>query len=285
MPNPKCILTNPETDCIKPAGERLGKLSATGGLSTTNTGKAFGVAGSYLTSLVTMDKDILKEKCGNVLGNKFLYEYGKCKDNTGKIQTRYKYIDATCEAGGTFGGKGAGLIPCTINSAMDVGGAAAGIPGAIFQDSVPPCDTPVDVQCKVSNKGKSNFCGTSGPVYIANDDLEAIAGKTAADPTTCGDPSTEFDMYDMDFGTGPGAGQWGFENLYESVNDYMITNDLDFNNVDENMNIDDMNIDDMNIDNDKDHNDFKSDSTLNEMYYIMLMIFFLFIIYKLMHKK
>jgi len=41
-----------------------------------------------------------------------------------------------------------------------------------------------------------------------------------------------------------------------------------------------MNIDDMNID-----NNFKSDSTLNEMYYIMLMIFFLFIIYKLMHKK
>ena len=67
----------------------------------------------------------------------------------------------------------------------------------------------------------------------------------------------------------------GFENLYESVNDYMITNDLDFNNIDENMN----------IVNDKDHNDFKSDSTLNEMYYIMLMIFFLFIIYKLMHKK
>ena len=50
MPNPKCILTNPETDCIKSAGERLGKLSATGGLSVENTGKAFGVAGSYLTS-------------------------------------------------------------------------------------------------------------------------------------------------------------------------------------------------------------------------------------------
>ena len=275
-PDPKCILTNPETDCIKNANEQLRGLSATGGLSTENTGKAFGVAGSYLTSLVTMDQNILKEKCGNVLGNKFLYEYGKCKDNTGKIQTRYKYIDATCEAGGTFGGKGAGLIPCTINSAMDVGGAAVGIPGAIFQDSVPPCDTPVDVQCKVSNKGKSNFCGTSGDVYIANADKEAIVGKTAADPNTCGDPSTEFDMYDMDFGTGPGAGQWGFQNLYESVNDYMIKKDLDFNNIDENINIDE---------NEMTNNNFKSDSTLNEMYYIMLMIFFLFIIYKLMHKK
>lgn len=245
MPNPKCILTNPETDCIKNAGELLGKLSATGGLSTTNTRKAFGVAGSYLTSLVTMDPKIIKEKCGNVLGNKFLYEYGKCRDNTGKIQTRYKYIDATCEAGGTFGGKGAGLIPCTINSAMDVGGAAVGIPTAIFQDSVPPCELK-SVSCKVSNKGKGTFNGNTS-AYIANGD----------------------------YGSSDNPAHVGFENLYESVNDYMITNDLDFNNIDENIN----------IVNDIDHNDFKSDSTLNEMYYIMLMIFFLFIIYKLMHKK
>ena len=271
-PNPKCILTNPETDCIKNANEQLQDLPKTNGLSTKNTGKAFGVGLSYLTSLVSMDPDIIKEKCGTVLGNKFLYEYGKCKDTTGKIQTRYKYIDATCEAGGTFGGKGAGLIPCTISSAMDVGGAAVGIPGAIFQDSVPPCDTPVDVQCKVSTKGEPNFCGTSGDVYIANDDKEAIVGKTAADPNTCGDPSTEFDMYDMDYD----MSQWGFQNLYESVNDYMIKTDLDFNNIDENMNIDE---------NEMTNNNFKSDSTLNEMYYIMLMIFFLFIIYKLMHKK
>jgi hypothetical protein len=244
-PNPKCILTNPETDCIKNAGERLGESSSTGGLSTYNTGKAFGVAGSYLTSLVTMDSEIIKDKCGGVLGNKFLYEYGKCTDNTGKTQTRYKYIDATCEAGGTFGGEEAGLIPCTINSAIGVGGAAVGIPTAIFQDSVPPCEL-MPVPCKVSNKGKGTFKDSTS-AYIANGDY---GGKD--------NPAHE-----------------SFENLYESVNDYMKNNDLNFNNVDENMNIDVMNID----------NNFKSDSTLNEMYYIMLMIFFLFIIYKLMHKK
>lgn len=250
-PNPKCILTNPETDCIKDPSEQLNGLSATGGLSTYNTGKAFSVAGSYLTSLVTMDPKIIKGKCGDVLGNKFVYEYGKCKDNTGKTQTRYKYIDATCEAGGTFGGEGAGLIPCTINSAMYVGGAAAGIPTAIFQDSVPPCKL-MPVSCEVSNKGEGTYYGSTS-VYIANGDYGSSDNP---------------------------AHVVGFENLYESVNDYMITNDLDFNNIDENTNIDDIN-----ITNDIDHNNFKSDSTLNEMYYIMLMIFFLFIIYKLMHKK
>lgn len=163
-----------------------------------------------------------------------------------KIQTRYKYIDATCEAGGTFGGEGAGLIPCTINSAMDVGGAAAGIPGAIFQDSVPPCDLK-SVSCKVSNKGKGTFNGNTS-AYIANGD----------------------------YGSSDNPAHVGFENLYESVNDYMIKTDLDFNNINENMNIDE---------NEMTNNNFKSDSTLNEMYYIMLMIFFLFIIYKLMHKK
>jgi hypothetical protein len=246
MPDPKCILTNPETDCIKNANEQLRGLSATGGLSTENTGKAFGVAGSYLTSLVTMDPKIIKGKCGDVLGNKFVYEYGKCTDTTGKIQTRYKYIDATCEAGGIFGGEGAGLIPCTINSAMDVGGAAAGIPNAIFQDSVPPCEL-MPVSCEVSNKGKGTYYGSTS-VYIANGD----------------------------YGSSDNPALAGFENLYESVNDYMIKTDLDFNNIDENTNIDD---------NEITNNNFKSDSTLNEMYYIMLMIFFLFIIYKLMHKK
>lgn len=245
-PDPKCILTNPETDCIKNAGERLGELSSTGGLSIYNTGKAFGVAGSYLTSLVTMDPNIIKDKCGDVLGNKFLYEYGKCTDNTGKIQTRYKYIDATCESGGTFGGKEPGLIPCTINSAMDVGGAAVGIPGAIFQDSVPECELK-SVSCKVSNKGQGTFNGNAS-AYIAKGD----------------------------YGSSDNPAHVGFENLYESVNDYMIKKDLDFNNIDENINIDE---------NEMTNNNFKSDSTLNEMYYIMLMIFFLFIIYKLMHKK
>lgn len=249
-PNPECILTNPETDCIKNANDQLDKLSTTSGLSTENTGKAFGVAGSYLTSLVTIDKEIIKDKCGDVLGNKFLYEYGKCKDDNGRIQTRYKYIDATCESGGTFGGSGAGLIPCTINSAMAVGGAAVGIPGAIFQDSVPPCEL-ITVSCKVSNKGMGTF----------TEDTQAYIAKG-------------------DYGSNDNPAYAGFENLYESVNDYMKNNDLNFNNVDENMNIDNMN-----VDIDKDHNDFKSDSTLNEMYYIMLMIFFLFIIYKLIHKK
>tara|TARA_B110001450_G_scaffold67835_1_gene64033 strand:- start:4455 stop:5216 length:762 start_codon:yes stop_codon:yes gene_type:complete len=253
MPDPKCILTNPETDCIKNAGEQLKEqdLQKTNGLSTENTGKAFGVGLSYLTSLVSMDPKIIKDKCGTVLGNKFLYEYGKCKDNTGKTQTRYKYIDATCEAGGTFGGTGAGLIPCTINSALGVGESAVGIPTAIFQDSVPPCELK-SVSCKVSNKGQGTFNGDTY-AYIANGD----------------------------YGSSDNPAPVGFENLYESVNDYMKNNDLDFNNIDENMNINNMNIgENINID-----NNFKSDTTLNEMYYIMLMIFFLFIIYKLMHKK
>ena len=245
-PNPKCILTNPETDCIKNAGEQLQGLSATNGLSVENTGTAFGVAGSYLTSLVSMDKKIIKNKCGSVLGNKFLYEYGKCTDDNGAIQPRYKYIDATCESGGTFGGSGAGLIPCTINSVLGVSDAAIGIPEAIFQDSVPPCEL-TQVSCKVSNKGSTTFTGNTH-AYIAKGDY---GSKDNPPPS-------------------------GFENLYESVNDYMITNDLYFNNIDNNINMDD------NMNND---NDFKNDTTLNEMYYIMLMIFFLFIIYKLMHKK
>ena len=48
----------------------------------------------------------------------------------------------------------------------------------------------------------------------------------------------------------------------------MKSNDLNFNNIEKKLNSDDL----------------KNDSTLNEIYYIMLMIFLLFIIYKLIHK-
>lgn len=244
-PNPKCILTNLETDCIKNANEQNDSFSDTNRLSARNTGIAFDIALSYITSLVTINPDIIKEKCGNELGNKFLYEYGKCKDNTGKIQTRYKYIDTTCESGGTFGSSQTGLIPCAVNSATNVASAAVEIPNAIFQDSIPPCELINNISCKVSNKGKAVFIGTTN-AHIAYGDY--------------GNNETPVS---------------GFENLYESVNDYVITNDLNFNNIDEIIN----------IDNDIYHQKFKSDSTLNEIYYIMLMIFLLFIIYKLMHKK
>ena len=74
------------------------------------------------------------------MGNRFLYEYGKCEDEeTGKIQTRYKYIDATCEAGGMFGQKNAGLIPCVLNSVYPVLEESKGIPLVTFNKTVPIC--------------------------------------------------------------------------------------------------------------------------------------------------
>lgn len=234
-PDPRCILDNPETDCIKNSSELIGHLNSSGPTSTDSTEKSGNAALKYLKSLVVMDKDIIKnDKCGNVLGNKFLYEYGKCKDDTGKIHTRYKYIDATCDGDGWLGGEDKGFIPCTINSAIDVGAAAVGIPSAIFEDAVPLCkEQPVN--CKVSNKGESTFDGQTKAYIVEN--IES------------------------------------FDNLYESINDYMKNNDLDFDN-NKNMNSDN-----------KYYNNFKSDSTLNEMYYIMLMIFFLFIIFKLINKR
>lgn len=234
-PDPKCILDNPETDCIKNPIDYTGKLSSSGALSTESTEKSGNAALSYLQSLAVMDKNIIKNKCGDVLGNKFLYEYGKCQDkNTGKIHTRYKYIDATCNTNSWLGESGTGLLPCTINSIIDVGGAAVEIPGAIFEDAVPLCEEQT-VNCKVSNKGKGTFVGNTNA---------HIAEKVE-----------------------------NFDNLYESINDYMKNNDLDFDNINKNMN------------SDKYNNNFKSDSVLNEMYYIMLMIFFLFIIFKLINKE
>jgi len=241
-PDPKCILDNPETDCIKNPTQMLeGKLVGSDKFSSENSGKAFNTGLSYITSLVDMCSNLIKAKCGDVLGNKFLYEYGKCEDQNGNIQTRYKYIDATCEAGGMFGREGAGLIPCTINSALGVGESAVGIPMAIFEDAVPPCKLE-NVSCKVSNKGKGNFTEDT-QAYIAKDD----------------------------YGSTDNPAPVGFENLYESVNEYMKENDLNFSNIkDEKA---------------SNSNKLKNDSTINEMYYIMLMLFFLFIIYKLIHKK
>lgn len=237
-PDKRCILDNPETDCIKSPNEQLAGLQSSGALNTDTTAMAFGAAFKYVSSLVDMDEKLIKNKCGDYLGNKFLYEYGKCKDENGNLKTRYKYIDASCDGKNSFL-KSDGLIPCTLNSAIDVGGSAIGIPKAIFEDATPDCEY-VPVQCKVSNKGSPTFTGTTN-AYIANADY---GGKDNPAPS-------------------------GFQNLYESVNDYMKSNDLDFNNIEKDINSESL----------------REDKTLNEIYYVMLMIFLLFIIYKLLHKK
>ena len=241
-PNPRCILDNPETDCIKNPTEVLqgsiaGDSNPLGYDKTTKAGK---VGLSYIESLVTSKPELIKAKCGGILGNKFLYEYGKCKDPEGNIQTRYKYIDATCGGTSGFGLSTDGVLPCTINSAAEVGGAAVGIPMAIFDNAVPECSKVNNIECNVSNKDSANFADVTS-AYIANGDE-----------------------------TGGGVRE-SFNNLYESVNEYMKENDLNFSNIkDEKA---------------SNSNKLKNDSTINEMYYIMLMLFFLFIIYKLIHKK
>ena len=55
-------------------------------------------------------------------------------------------------------------------------------------------------------------------------------------------------------------GKMPFKNLYESINDYMKNNDLDFNNFEKKLN----------------SNALKNDSTLNEIYYIVNDIFLIY---------
>jgi len=227
--NPRCILKNPETDCLNDPTEQL--IQSSGFLSTESTGQTIGIGASYLMSLVQMKPDVInKKKCGDVLGNKFVYEFGKCKDATNTTQIRYKYIDTTCK-------NSKGFIPCTFDSAYNTVISTADIPKSLIEDPTPKCKE-VEVECKVSNVG-SNWTGSSGPIHIANGD------------------------HYIPFGTS------GFENLYTSINDYMKSNDLNFYNNEKKNNSEEL----------------KNDTSLNEMYYIMLMIFLLFIIYKLMHKK
>ena len=104
-----------------------------------------------------------------------------------------------------------------------------------------------------ANRADSNN-RDSGNVYIPNDELDAIM---SADPTDVMCGYTKPDCTD------------GYQNLFQTINDYVADNNMMKNNVY------------LDQDQDKDKDKDKDEDLMTKIYYISLMFFFAMLIFKM----
>lgn len=202
---------------------------------------------NYATGLVMQPTQSLRAECGGKVGNKYVLKTGgECMHN-GQVVTRHKYVN-------NMGGKNSGLIPAALGSATRINGI--GIMTALSGDTVPEC-TKVKLKCHVVKKTGADtadkYFGNSSDVYIPNNELEDIRYEDATNIV----PNSE-----------------SFENLYESIAQYLENNKEYF--------------DTMNILNSKVNGDIGAafnDKTMVKMYYLLLCLLMAYIMFKFIHKK
>jgi hypothetical protein len=167
----------------------------------------------------------LDSKCNGKLGNKFLTEYGKCKEGN-ELKKTYKIVDNTCDYG---------LIGCVFGQVGDVAKSTNGLFKSIFSFEQPVCNTGrVKKQSNINlhvKKGDRMVTGNlNTPVYIVED----------------------------------------FENLYNNV----ITDLKENNNLNEINELYEFN-----------KNKIINNDFISETYYVLLILFLLFLTYKISNKK
>lgn len=250
-------IEHPYSWCVKPAiGEGDTIIDNTVEPNPTGSDKTEELVGGtfILTSALVLPpgkamRDVCKDPndSSGKIGNKYVLKTGtECMHN-GSLVPRYKYIN-------NMAGPNSGLIPAAMGSAIKINGM--GILNALMGESTPKCSK-VKLKCHVVKKtgrdtALSNF-DKSTEVYIPDDELEDIRYNDAGDIV---------------------AGSEGFENLYESIAQYLKDNKEYFST--------------MNILNSKVNSDVGvtfNNQTLVKMYYLSLSLLIAYIMFKFINKN
>ena len=164
--------------CVKPPSELRRDMNRQPSIRNSGSFRNMISSGasmaSYAGSLATNPTIAISKDCKHILGNKYVLKTNmNCKDETGKIQTRYKYIDNTkCKSiltGGRDLGKDCGYIPSTIASAtnLNIGGIFKSFSGK----AIPPCKKKKLKYHLVNSRRGTYHNGCTPWVYIAEDDI------------------------------------------------------------------------------------------------------------------
>ena len=187
------------------------------------------------------------EYIGGRIGNKYVLKTGTDCMHNGNLVPRYKYIN-------NMAGPNSGFIPAAMGSALKINGI--GIITALMGESTPKCSK-VKLKCHVVKKtGRDTaqpYFDNSTEVYIPDDELEDIRYNDAGDIVACSE---------------------GFENLYESIAQYLNDNKEYFAT--------------MNILNSKVNSDVGiafNNQTLVKMYYLSLSLLMAYIMFKFINKN
>lgn len=213
------------------------------------------VRGTFIltSALVLSPGEAMRDVCKDTndssgkIGNKYVLKTGtECMHN-GSLVPRYKYIN-------NMAAPTSGLIPAAMGSALKINGM--GILNALMGESTPKCSK-VKLKCHVVKKtGRDTaqpYFDNSTEVYIPDDELEDIRYNDAGDIV---------------------AGSESFENLYESIAQYLNDNKEYFAT--------------MNILNSKVNSDVGiafNNQSLVKMYYLSLSLLMAYIMFKFINKN
>jgi len=293
----KCVVDelfgfqHPYTYCVKASDKMVDTNSFNkGGWSMDNTAKVFGGMFNYIDYLVSDPQNGTTQEClykgRGVIGNKYVLKTNiECTpvDSMGNIiaisgETPYlhKYINNITDGssfltGGQSNADLTGVIPSAFYSATKIGYNVTDLVKS-FTGKVKPYCMKSSVKCHIVDydgegiRGPRNYGGNSPQVYFGISDLRRIKPDNFSNgainiPTTISGEKVE-----------------GFDNIYDTINDIIIKQNIDkiqnFSDVEKMLNS-------INIDKTLNF----EDELLVKVYYVGFSILLILIILKLVFKK
>ena len=265
--------------CIKPLEQMLdqNKMNRSGPFNYAGIVEAGSGLIRYAESLIKNKKGgagAISTDCKQLIGNKyFIKSRIKCKNMDKKVHSYINnVVDRDIFTGRRKAGEDPGLLPATLSSALNINVGA--FFSALTEDPNQDC-IEVELPCHILHGPKGNYTLYK---YPENDseDLSSPSGGIKAPITV-----KQYDKLVENGDLIPTAqnrrdrelldSQSGFENLYESINNYLDKNPEILNNNDN--------------DSIKNIDENSSDEIIFNLYYLMISIFILFLVFKLMYKK
>tara|TARA_Y100000389_G_scaffold202134_2_gene246630 strand:- start:505 stop:1305 length:801 start_codon:yes stop_codon:yes gene_type:complete len=260
----KCIIdsfgghTHPYAYCIKPLDQMVdyNDLKGANSMNLTALEAYAGGAINYASSLVSNPTNALADECKNKLGNKYFLKTQSVCSNGEPLHKYINNMDYFNIITRRRSSGNDGIIPAAISSITRIN--AMGIFNAIVGESVPEC-IKVNAPCHIVHEesdSANNYFGNSPDVWISKTDYDEMLNE-ASDITEVQQTESLTDLSGSDVS----------DTTEEFCNQYINK------------------INDINANFSKFNNNKFSKDIISNMYILSIILFLLFITYKLMHKK
>lgn len=256
----KCVfsegISHPYNYCVKDLPEMIDydKIRRkSGSFNLVGVTESVAALINYTTALVTNPSNTISDKCKNILGNRYILKTQiKCKDGVNDVHTFMDNIPGYNPITGRVD-PNVGIIPAAVGAASKIN--AISLMESLNEDPNPEC-IEVKLPCHIVDRinPSNTYTGISDWVHISKREYDKLVNQ--------GVSITKKE---------------GFKNIYESLNDYFLDNEI----------IDDLNKNNKNNNNNKklEEKDNLGEDILVNTYYLFVSLFFLFITYKLLIKK
>jgi len=278
MSNHRCIVddvggeTHPYGYCIKPLDQMIDydKIrSNSGAFNMVGITEGAQGIGNYASALVSDPRNAIANECGGKLGNRYvLRSKMKCNNMDENIHV---YINNVADYNYLTERKDTtiGLIPATIGSALQINGQP--IMQALNDDPKQDC-IKANIPCHLVDKKNSsnNYTGTVDNVPITVKQFDELVKNNQINPTASQLEARESLKKEKEKKE-ESLKKEELTNLHESIHSYLDENPqlLNIKNTNQHVKLSDNN----------------NDNLLDDLYYLSLSIFLLFLLFKIANKN